>query len=188
MINTQGIDNLTMTLNTGESIRFRQIRKDDDARMQALFNTFSPETVFHRLQEPIDKLTPDRTRRFVDNDPTEVCALAAYYLDKKGLEVFVGVARFGRAGTDRAEFAVVVGDRWQRKGIGRLLMTALATVALDNKIEWFDCTFDICNKGFMDFAVATGLKGELNYEDGQLLMQTAVKTFLSVSERDPQNK
>jgi hypothetical protein len=67
-------------------------------------------------------------------------------------------------------------------------MTALATVALDNKIEWFDCTFDICNKGFMDFAVATGLKGELNYEDGQLLMQTAVKTFLSVQERDPQNK
>jgi acetyltransferase len=68
----------------------------------------------------------------------------------------VAVARYARgAEFDRAELAVVVADEWQRLGVGRALVRALASRALAAGIRRFSFTALAGNRG------ALALAGEL---------------------------
>jgi len=172
---TDALSVFTGTLITGEEVRLRAIVPDDLEEMRRLFKTFSPETVFHRFQEPIPEMTVDRALRYVEFDRNLVCAVAAFYSGLDGHDVFIGVARFGIIRPGEAEFAIVVGDPWHRQGIGTLLMRAITAVAADNGIDWFETTFDTCNAGFLNFCANSGFRGELAWERNQLRMRTAIR-------------
>jgi len=47
----------------------------------------------------------------------------------EGHETLIGVARYVLARPDACEFAIVIADRWQGRGIGRRLMEKLARIA-----------------------------------------------------------
>lgn len=54
-------------------------------------------------------------------------ALAATVMLEK--EVLIGVARYALESAGRAEFAIVIADQWQGRGIGRRLLARLADLA-----------------------------------------------------------
>jgi acetyltransferase len=77
----------------------------------------------------LHELTPAMLARFTQVDYDRELALVAID-DADGRSTFVGVARY-IANPDResAEFAIVVADAWQGRGVGRVLMLRLIEYA-----------------------------------------------------------
>jgi acetyltransferase len=74
-------------------------------------------------------LTPQMLARFTQLDYPRELALVALHPEK---DEFIAVARYApRAGGQSAEFALVVADDWQGRGLGRALLERLCAAARD---------------------------------------------------------
>jgi len=110
-------------------VHVRPIRPEDAALEREFVAGLSEETRYFRFFYRISELTPPMLARFTQVDYDRELALVAL-VDVATNPSFVGVARY-IANPDRtsAEFAVVVGDAWQRRGIARVLMRGLIVCA-----------------------------------------------------------
>lgn len=111
----------------------RPLEADDADALGRLFHRLSPETVYRRFHQPVRRPRPQVLAYLaaVDHDRRE--AMAAE-VDGE----IVGVARYDRIGdTDTAEFAIVVEDAWQRRGLGRRLAEELAAAGRRRGIRAF---------------------------------------------------
>lgn len=118
-------------------IYIRPIRPDDVSRMLGLFEEFSDETVYLRFFSAIKSMSIDTLRYLCEIDYENHMALVAYVLNNSD-EVLVGVARYIVTPDEGgAEFAVVVADSWQNRGIGTALLRNLIEAAKDRGIEKF---------------------------------------------------
>lgn len=114
----------------GRSIRTRPVRPEDAGLLLAFFDTLSAETRYLRFMETIEELSPAMVARFTQIDYDREMALIATTTDEAGAEQMIGSARYALAADgESVEFALVVGDGWQRHGLGRRLMGALIEVA-----------------------------------------------------------
>ena len=118
-----------VALRDGTMVHVRPIRPEDAALERAFVDGLSDETRYFRFFYRISELTPAMLARFTQVDYDRELALVAL-VDMATNPSFVGVARY-IANPDRtsAEFAVVVGDAWQRRGIARVLMRGLIVCA-----------------------------------------------------------
>lgn len=109
----------------GARVTIRPIRADDAEREQAFVRSLSAESRYFRFLSALHELTPEMLRRFTRIDPACETALVATTADDAG-ERQVAVARYALDPPgERAEFAVVVADEWQGRGLGYRLMQAL---------------------------------------------------------------
>jgi len=101
----------------------------DDARIEVeFFDRLSPETRQWRFLHPIKSLTPEMIARFTQIDYDRDMALVALPVTEDGTveERIVAVARYLREVDDsRCEFAVVVDDGWQGRGLAQAIMNHL---------------------------------------------------------------
>ena len=119
----------TVTLQDGSRLRVRPIRPEDAAAEVAFVAGLSDESRYLRFMYHLHELTPQMLARFTQVDYDRELALIAL-AGKPGDEKIVGVARYV-ANPDResAEFAVVVADAMQGKGLGQALMQKLIASA-----------------------------------------------------------
>jgi len=105
--------------------RLRPIRPEDAEIEAAFVRGLSPQSKYFRFLGSLNELTPEMLARFTRIDPDREMALIATTMEA-GREIEIGVARFA-AHDDGAtcEFAIVVADAWQGKGIGTALMESL---------------------------------------------------------------
>jgi acetyltransferase len=118
-----------VTLRDGGRLHLRPIRPEDGELERNFVQGLSEQTKYFRFFYRLHELTPAMLARFTQVDYDRELALVA--IDESAPSPrFVGVARF-IANFDResAEFAVVVGDAWQRRGVGRVLMEHLIASA-----------------------------------------------------------
>jgi len=124
----------------GMAMRTRPIAPADRRRHWRFLCSLSLQTRYQRLMSARG-LLPGELRRMVELDYRREMALVAT-AEIDGEERILAVARYvrdaadgGAAGGDRlapaAEFAIVVTDAWQRRGIGGLILERLRQVALD---------------------------------------------------------
>lgn len=114
-----------MTLDDGSVITIRPIRPED-AQIEADFvRNLSKESRYFRFMDTIRELSPRMLSNFTRVDYDLHMALIAV-TEINGQEIEIAVARYivTDDGTS-CEFAIVVADAWQRKGIGSRLMQAL---------------------------------------------------------------
>jgi acetyltransferase len=113
----------------GHEVRFRPIHPGDNHRMVILFDTFSMETIYHRFFSYV-RMPPARVKRFTTLDYELQMALVAEE-ERHGQRQLMGVARYAREkdNPEQGEMAIVVGDRWQGRGIGTELLMYLFEVA-----------------------------------------------------------
>lgn len=113
----------------GTAFLIRPMRSDDAALELAFLDALSPQTRYERTFSHRNLLAPGELKRLVRFDVREEIALVALHEDRERA-AFVAVARLRRpTPTADTEFAIVVGDAWQRRGIGLRLLTRLLDVA-----------------------------------------------------------
>jgi RimJ/RimL family protein N-acetyltransferase len=112
----------------GTPVTLRPIRASDAALELAFLAGLSSQTRYQRVLSA-RQLLPGELRRLTRIDFARDMALIAT-IDVDGMEVMLGVARYVRhAETRAAEFAVVVGDAWQGRGLGEKLLRSLIAAA-----------------------------------------------------------
>jgi len=121
-------------LRDGTPVTIRPIRPEDEPLMVKFHETLSEESVYMRYfhMMNLDQRTAhDRLTRICFIDYDREMALVAEHTDPEtGEREIMGVARLSRRGAvpDEAELSVLVSDRFQRRGIGPLLVNRLLEV------------------------------------------------------------
>ena len=115
----------TWTLADGSRLTLRHIAPTDAAREQAFVRGLSPESSYLRFHGTIKELSKKDLKEFTDPDSRNTVALIVLCSGETGEEE-IGVARYviDPDGVN-CEFAIVVADTWQKRGIGTRLMNAL---------------------------------------------------------------
>jgi len=118
-------------LRDGTPVRIRPIRAEDFDMHSAFVAGLSNETGYHRLLSP-RKPQPDELWRMTHIDYDRELALIATD-GADGAEQQMGVVRYVRGDTPEtattAEFAVVIADAWQHRGLAEKLMRKLIDAA-----------------------------------------------------------
>jgi acetyltransferase len=116
------------TLADGASLVIRPIRPADAEIEQEFVRNLSAESRYFRFMDALRELSPPMLSHFTSVDYDHHMALVAVSLTPRETEV--AVARYVVGPDDRScEFAIVVADAWQRRGVGTLLMGALMDAA-----------------------------------------------------------
>lgn len=122
-------------LSDGTEIVIRPIRPEDAEIEQAFIRALSPESRYFRFMNSISELSLEMLVRFTQIDYHNEMALIAVWSGDDGEEE-IGVVRYMTNVDKRTcEFALVVSDQWQGKGIARLLMRNLIEIARDRGLE-----------------------------------------------------
>ena len=121
--------NETWTAPDGTVVTIRPIRAADLELEREFVNGLSRATGYQRL---MSARTPSlqELRRFTEIDATRELALIAT-IAVDGRERQVGVARYvkSESADGEAEFAIVLSDDWQGRGLGRALLGRLIAAA-----------------------------------------------------------
>ncbi|MBK8689978.1 MAG: GNAT family N-acetyltransferase [Betaproteobacteria bacterium] len=116
-------------LRDGTVLHVRPIMPEDAELERAFVHGLSEQTRYFRFFYRLHELTPAMLARFTQVDYDRELALVAIS-DNAGTPAFVGVARYiGNPDQESAEFAVVVADAWQNRGVARMLMERLIDCA-----------------------------------------------------------
>jgi acetyltransferase len=113
----------------GSELSIRPLAADDAGRELRFLESLSVQTRYERAFGHRGLLRPGELRQLVRFDLRREIALAAVSGGAPDEEI-VAVARLKKAADGGAcEFAIVVGDGWQRQGIGGRLLHRLLAVA-----------------------------------------------------------
>jgi RimJ/RimL family protein N-acetyltransferase len=123
-----------LTLRDGTNVPVREIRAEDAAALQRLVDRSSERSIELRFFGPMKELSDEKARRFAEVDGKDRFALVA--LDPEDEDEIVAVVRYEReAGTDGAEYAALVEDRFQGRGLGIGLTRRLIEAARERGIK-----------------------------------------------------
>jgi acetyltransferase len=128
------------TAKDGTPLVIRPIRPEDEPLIAKFHEKLSEQTVYRRYFEHLhlsDRVRHERLTRICFNDYDREIALVAEHVGRgPGDREIVGVARLSKSHTaNEAEFAVLVTDEYQRRGIGTELLRRLAQVGRDEKLH-----------------------------------------------------
>ena len=123
-------------LKDGTQVLLRPIRPEDEPLEAELIKNLSEETKRFRFFQVIKDITHDMLVRFCNIDYDREMAIIAEYTDGNGKKRNVGVGRLIMDPTrKRGEFAVVVADDFQGKGLGTKLIDVLIEIAYEKGLE-----------------------------------------------------
>jgi GNAT superfamily N-acetyltransferase len=124
----------------GTRVVIRAIRPGDKQMLARGLALLSEESRRRRFLGAKPRLTAGELRYLTEVDGFDHVALVAVLADE--LHHVVAVARYVRLRDlpTSADAAIVVGDPWQRRGLGRRLAVMLADAASANGIERFSAT------------------------------------------------
>ena len=107
----------------------RPLRREDIDIEAAFLGGLSPASRHNRLLGGMIQVTREYLEKLTTVDFTRDMALAAALM-LDGREVLIGVARYVLDADGRGcEFAIVIADAWQGRGVGHRLMAKLFAIA-----------------------------------------------------------
>jgi acetyltransferase len=119
----------------GTDLQVRPIRPEDADMVQAFVRGLSERARYFRFMQTLEELTPSMLAGFTQIDYDREMALIAV-VEEGGVDKEIGVARYiTNPDATSCEFAVVVADKWQRRGIAHRLMSQLMEAARDRGLR-----------------------------------------------------
>lgn len=119
----------------GLSLCIRPIQPEDAPLMRLLLEQCSEKSIYQRFFSHMQKLPRSMLIRFTQIDYDREMAMVALDEDA-GEPRMLGIARvIGGPGGESGEFAVLVGDPWQGKGIGAKLLTRVLRVVQERGMK-----------------------------------------------------
>jgi acetyltransferase len=122
-------------LTDGLNVLIRPIKPEDENNEREMFSNFSKQTMYFRFFGYIKDITHDMLARFTQIDYNREMALIGE-IDEDGRKKMIGVSRIvSDLENKTAEFAIVVADPWQGKGLGGHLTDKIIEIARDKGVE-----------------------------------------------------
>jgi GNAT superfamily N-acetyltransferase len=117
------------------AVHIRDLIGADRGALAEMLARLSPETIRLRFHAPYPRVPEWALESFLEAAGPNRRSLVAVAGDEiVGHAMYVGIGD-----ACEAEFAVVVEDRWQSRGVGKLLLAALAAEARERGVEFFVC-------------------------------------------------
>ena len=149
----------------GTDITIRPIRPEDAEIEHIFVLKLSDESKYFRFMGVVHELTPAMLARFTQLDYSREMALIAVTLEE-GCEVEIGVARFSiNPDGDSCEFALVVADSMQGKGLGYKMMTSLMDAARSKGLRVIEGEVLENNRNMLQLMARMGFAVETSSED-----------------------
>ncbi len=128
------------TLADGTHFTLRPIRAEDETLLAQFHCSLSSESVYNRYFQYLNleqRIDHERLSRLCFIDYDREMALVAEHCDLvSGERTLIGVGRLIKVpGTRDAEFALIVGDKWQRRGLGSRLLSSLVQFGRDEHLD-----------------------------------------------------
>jgi len=140
----------------GQAVTLRPLQAGDAEIELAFLTGLSESTRYNRLLGGAIRITDAYIRRLTEIDWSREAALAAVTMIG-GSESLIGVARYvaDKSGRD-CEFAVVLADAWQGRGVGRRLMEMLIAAARRHGMRHMVGEILATNQGMLHLARRLG--------------------------------
>ncbi len=130
----------TTKLKNGAEVTLRPIRPEDEPLLVKFHENLSETSVFMRYFQPLNidrRVAHERLTRvcFTDYD-REMALVAVAKNAQTGQPEILGVGRLSRVHwKEEAEYAILISDQWQNKGLGGLMMRTLLDVGRKEKLK-----------------------------------------------------
>lgn len=129
-----------VALKDGTQVTIRPIRAEDESMMVRLHHHLSEDTVYNRYFSFLkleQRIAHERLARLCFIDYDREMALVAEHTDAKTrTREIIGVGRLVKQRRENSgEFAVLVDDRWQGRGLGSLLLGLVVQVGRDDHLD-----------------------------------------------------
>ena len=162
----------TLSLRDGTRLQVRPIRPEDAERERKFVAGLSDQSRYLRFMQHLPALTPQMLARFTQVDYDRELALIA--LDRaRGREKIIAVARYvGNPDRESAEFAIVVADAWQSRGLGRSLLRLLIERAKKRGFARLVGNVLSINTGMLDLVAKLGFHRAIDPDDREQVIVT----------------
>ncbi|MFW9908234.1 MAG: GNAT family N-acetyltransferase [Candidatus Thorarchaeota archaeon] len=154
------------------SVLVRLIRPDDADRIKHLFYSLGEESIFFRFLTPLRSLKRQTLQEFyyVDQDTDISLVGVISENDDPKCEKIIAAGRYLLdPRTNQAEFALLVQDEYQNRGIGTFLLAQMMRIAKSKGVNAFIAYVHPKNVPMIDFIHKTGklIESRLSLEDDQ---------------------
>ncbi len=126
-------------MKSGEDVTVRPIRPEDEPLLVHLHEVLSERTVYMRYFQSLklsQRISHERLTRICFIDYDREMLLVVERKKEDGSPQLIGIGRLSKLhGTNEAEMAVLVDDRFQHQGIGSELYRRLIAVAKEEKLD-----------------------------------------------------
>lgn len=155
----------------GTALTIRPIRPEDEPAMAIFHRSLSDESVYMRYFEQMrlsDRIAHERLTRICFNDYDRELALVAEHRDPQtGDTKIVGVGRLSKSRTaNDAEFAMLISDPFQGKGLGMELLRRLVEIGRDEKLDRITADILLSNRSMLRVSESAGFRATGPIEDG----------------------
>jgi len=162
----------TMELPGSIVATIRPIRPEDAAIESAFVHGLSEQSKFLRFMFGLRDLTPAMLSRFTQIDYDRELALIAVIDTPQG-EQQIGVVRYTTLPDEETcEFAIVVGDEWQGKGLARRMFSRLIEAARERRLKVMTGMTLRENTRMIDLSRSLGFKTSTDPDDPELVQMT----------------
>jgi acetyltransferase len=150
-------------------VQIRSIEVADAALIREFVGSLSFETRYLRFMGTVKELSPQAIDRLTRVDHRREAALVAV-VDYDSADRIVGVARYAmNADDETCDFAIVVADDWQRRGLGSRLLTLLVDIASARGLKRIGGEVLAINRPMTAFVSAHGFSVTLSESDPRSL-------------------
>jgi acetyltransferase len=119
----------------GQSVLLRPIKPEDEKMEAEMFTHFSADTQRFRFFSLIKGITHEMLIRYTQIDYDREMAIIAE-IEEDGVKKMAGVVRIiSDAYNESAEFALVIADPWQGKGLGNAMTDYILEIAKEKGIK-----------------------------------------------------
>jgi acetyltransferase len=157
----------------GIEATIRPIRPEDAGIERDFVTRLSEESKFLRFMFGLHDLTPAMLSRFTQIDYDRELALIVVTHTPEGAEQQIGVARYVTLPDEETcEFAIVVSDEWQGKGVARRVFQHLIDVARQRQLKVMMGITLRENSRMLDLARSFGFSLRSDREEPELMSMT----------------
>ena len=161
-----------LQVSDGTQVTIRPIRPEDAELEREFVKGLSPESKYFRFMDTLRELTPQMLARFTQIDYDREMAFIAV-THSGGKETEIGVCRYiTNPDGVSCEFAVVIADAWQGRGIAGRLMAELIAVAREKRLKRMVGHVLASNSRMLEFV--GGLGFTLSYDPADPTVKRAV--------------
>ncbi len=162
-----------LVLPDGQAATIRAIRPEDAEIERDFVHRLSEQSRFLRFMFGLQDLTPAMLSKFTQVDYDRELALIVVVRLPDGREQQIGVARYITLPDEEScEFAIVVSDEWQGRGVARQLFRRLIDVARERQLKIMTGITLRENVRMIDLARSYGFETRADTDEPELVRMT----------------